>query len=29
MEARQAFRKAGLSGEEIAKEARKELETGF
>jgi prevent-host-death family protein len=29
MEARQFFRKAGLSGEEIAKEARKELETRF
>jgi prevent-host-death family protein len=28
MEARQAFRKAGLSGEETAKEARKELEAG-
>ena len=29
MEARQVFRKAGLSGEEIAREARKELETSF
>jgi prevent-host-death family protein len=28
MEVRQALRKAGLSGEEIAKEARKELEAG-
>ena len=29
MKTRQAFRKAGLSGEKVAKEARKELEAGF
>ena len=29
MKTRQAFRKAGLSGEKVAKEARKELENGL